>query len=126
MWWYRARGSPRGDRKRRGELFIISLQIGLKCRVGIADIRLVSRFLLGGDMRGRTWTIAAVVMAVGAVPATAEQAGKALRRAPVAPAPVAAPAPATAPTSSPAPSRPAVWIPAPTSGIKWTVRVRVR
>jgi hypothetical protein len=62
-------------------------------------------------------TIAIVALAVSATPAVATKQDNALRRAPrLAPvAPASAPAPPAAPAV-----KPAVWIPAPVAGIKWS------
>ena len=72
-------------------------------------------------MRVKSVTIAVVVLAVGAVPAVASRQ-TALRTVPTTVAQPIAVAPAPAPLVVVQPS--AVWIPAPSTGIKWTALKR--
>ena len=72
-------------------------------------------------MRGKSIAIAVAVLAVGAAPAVAKEAN-ALRSVPrtvVAPKPVSPSAPIASVISQPG-VKPAVWIPAPSRGIKWS------
>jgi hypothetical protein len=74
-------------------------------------------------VRGKSIAIAVAVLAVGAAPAVAKQTN-ALRSAPrtVAPKPkpVSPVAPIAPVVSQPAVTKPAVWIPSPSRGIKWS------
>lgn len=65
-------------------------------------------------MRGKSIAIAVAVLAVGAAPAVAKESN-ALRSVPR-----TVSAPAASPSVEPTTTRPAVWIPAPTRGIKWS------
>lgn len=67
-------------------------------------------------MRGKSIAIAVAVLAVGAAPAVAKDIN-ALRSAPRT---VVSPVAASAPVSQPAVAKPAVWIPTPSRGIKWS------
>jgi hypothetical protein len=68
-------------------------------------------------VRGKSIAIAVAVLAVGATPALAKETN-ALRSVPRTVTPAIQPA-AASPTQ-PTLSRPAVWIPTPTRGIKWS------
>jgi hypothetical protein len=73
-------------------------------------------------VRGKSIAIAVAVLAVGAAPAVAKDTN-ALRSAPrtvVAPKPVSPVAPISPVVSQPAVAKPAVWIPTPSRGIKWS------
>lgn len=72
-------------------------------------------------MRGKSIAIAVAVLAVGAAPAVAKDTN-ALRSVPrtiLAPKPVTT-APGAPAFSQPVVAKPAVWIPTPSRGIKWS------
>lgn len=67
-------------------------------------------------MRGKSIAIAVAVLAVGSAPAVAQETN-ALRSVPRTVTP--SPQPAATPVVQPV-SKPAVWIPSPSRGIKWS------